>query len=147
MLFSFAGDPVPLHGMALPQQPVQQRPAWVPEESQTSDEYAPWDSGWPRHRPLQVRFVYIFVTIVKCFFTSLTTPVTVWSPMLFSQWRGWTVRGLHCHWFEYRALWRGRRLWRLWLPQEDQRVAEGPRWDPSKIILDNLMIISETQVR
>ena len=91
--------------------------------------------------------IHIFVTTVIYLYTSLPTPVTVWSPLSFSQRRGWTVRGLHCHWFEYRALWRGRRLWRLWLPQEDQRVAEGPRWDPSKIILDNLMIISETQVR
>ena len=52
-----------------------------------------------------------------------------WNP----QWWCRTVRRLHRDWFKHRALRRGRRLWCVWLPQEDQRSAEGPRWDPSKI--------------
>ena len=49
------GDPVPLHRVALSLQPLQQRAAGVQAEGETSDESAPGDSGWPGHRPLQVR--------------------------------------------------------------------------------------------
>ena len=55
------GDPVPLHWVALSLQPLQQRAAGVQEESETSDESAPGDSGWPSHRPLQVIESTIFL--------------------------------------------------------------------------------------
>ena len=49
------GDPVPLHRVAVPQQPLQQRPAGVPAAGEAGDEPPPGDPGRPRHRPLQVR--------------------------------------------------------------------------------------------
>ena len=49
------GDPVPLHGVALSLQPLQQRPAGVQAQGAASDEPAPGDPGRPGDSPLQVR--------------------------------------------------------------------------------------------
>lgn len=49
------GDPVSLHRMALPLQPLQQRFVGVQTTSETSYEPASGDPGWSCHRPLQVR--------------------------------------------------------------------------------------------
>ena len=76
MIFSFAGDPVPLHGMAVPQQPLQQRAPRVQAEGETSDEHAPRDPGWSRHRSLQVSIHNIVISELSCSFGSYSEPWT-----------------------------------------------------------------------
>ena len=70
------GDPVPLHGVAVPQQSIQQRTPRVQKESQTSDEYAPGDPGWSRHRSLQVSIHNIVSSELSCSFGSDCEPWT-----------------------------------------------------------------------
>ena len=68
------GDPVPLHGVAVPQQSIQQRAPRVQKEGQTSDEYAPGDPGWSRHRSLQVSIHNIVISELFAHLVHIVSP-------------------------------------------------------------------------
>ena len=50
------------------------------------------------------------------------------------QWRCWKIRSLHRHWCQHWAVWGGRRLWRLWLLEEDQGPSPRPCGDTGKFL-------------